>query len=274
MIGVPSVSSISKSGMRSPMLFPILKSIADDTGATVGEGAAGSSEPQAEVSIAPKTIQMAVNLIGNHTVPSSSFMQVFRTGLRECLAPEGYPTIDTSDQSRYSEKGRTGRVGIALALMLLASLAVLGCSSSSGGSDITPAPAEPPVSASRTGQVIFTTTCVACHGASGEGQPDWHIPKADGTLPAPPLNGDGHTWHHSDGFLYRYVKNGGKMLESPSLPDFKSAMPAFGEQLSHEEIVGVLTYVKSLWGEKTSRGSPIAEWQTLASAEDPFPTAP
>ena len=35
-----------------------------------------------------------------------------------------------------------------------------------------------------------------------------------------------------------------------------------------------LTYVKSLWGEKTSRGSPIAEWQTLASAEDPFPTAP
>ena len=61
------------------------------------------------------------------------------------------------------------------------------------------------------------------------------------------------------------------MLETPSLPDFKSGMPAFGEQLSHEEIVGVLTYVKSLWGDKTSRGSSIVEWQALGSADDPFP---
>ena len=64
------------------------------------------------------------------------------------------------------------------------------------------------------------------------------------------------------------------MLETPSLPDFKSAMPAFGEQLSHEEIVNVLTYVKSLWGDKTSRGSSIVEWQALGSVEDPFPSAP
>ena len=166
------------------------------------------------------------------------------------------------------------RVGIAFATLILVSLAALACSSSTGSSDAAPAATEPPAHASRTGQEIFSTTCVACHGASGEGQPDWHIPKADGTLPAPPLNGDGHTWHHSDGFLYRYVKNGGKMLETPSLPDFKSGMPAFGEQLSHEEIVGVLTYVKSLWGDKTSRGSSIVEWQALGSADDPFPPTP
>ena len=106
------------------------------------------------------------------------------------------------------------------------------------------------------------------------GQPNWHIPNEVGVLPAPPLNGDGHTWHHSDGFLYRYVKNGGKILETPSLPDFKSGMPAFGEQLSHEEIVAVLTYVKSLWGDKTSRGTSIVEWQAMGSVEDPFPPAP
>ena len=63
-------------------------------------------------------------------------------------------------------------------------------------------------------------------------------------------------------------------METPSLPDFKSAMPAFGEQLSHEEIVGVLTYVKILWGDKTSRDTPIREWQALASESDPFPPAP
>ena len=62
--------------------------------------------------------------------------------------------------------------------------------------------------------------------------------------------------------------------QTPSLPDFKSGMPAFGEQLSHEEIVAVLTYVKSLWGGKTSRGSSIAEWQAMGSVEDPFPPAP
>ena len=169
---------------------------------------------------------------------------------------------------------RIDRVGIVLATLILVSLAALACSSSSDGSSTSPATSEPPARASRTGQEIFSTTCVACHGASGEGQPDWHIPKADGTLPAPPLNGNGHTWHHSDGFLYRYVKNGGKMLETPSLPDFKSGMPAFGEQLSHEEIVNVLTYVKSLWGDKTSRGSSIVEWQDLGSVEDPFPPAP
>ena len=167
---------------------------------------------------------------------------------------------------------RVDRVGIVLAALILASLATLACSS--GGSDTTPQVTEPSASTVRTGEEIFTTTCIACHQAGGVGQPDWHIPNAEGVLPAPPLNGDGHTWHHSDGFLYRYVKNGGKMLETPSLPDFKSGMPAFGEQLSHEEIVAVLTYVKSLWGDKTSRGSSIAEWQALGSVEDPFPPAP
>ena len=179
-----------------------------------------------------------------------------------------------ASRHRHSLPLRTGHVGITISVLLLTSLVMLACSSSSDGSDATSTAAEPLTSASRDGQVIFSTTCLACHGASGEGQPNWHIPNAEGVLPAPPLNGDGHTWHHSDGFLYRYVKNGGKMLEGPSLPDFKSGMPAFGESLSHEEIVAVLTYVKSLWGDKTSRGSPISEWQSLASAEDPFPSAP
>ena len=103
------------------------------------------------------------------------------------------------------------------------------------------------------------------------GQPEWHIAKADGTLPPPPLNGDGHTWHHGDGLLYRIVSQGGQMFEDPRFPDFKSAMPAFGERLSHEDIVEVLTYIKSLWEGKTSRGLSIQEAQALASEVDPFP---
>ena len=113
--------------------------------------------------------------------------------------------------------------------------------------------------------------CAVCHGVGGEGQPDWHVRKKDGTLP-PPLNGDGHTWHHSDGLLYRIVSQGGVILEDPRYPSFKSAMPAFGDRLSHQEIIAVLTYVKSLWGDKTKRGLSIRESQALASEEeDPFP---
>ena len=122
-----------------------------------------------------------------------------------------------------------------------------------------------------TGEEIFASNCAACHGADGEGQPDWHVRKTDGTLPPPPLNGDGHTWHHADGLLYEIVSQGGKMLEDPSYPSFKSAMPAFGDRLSHEQIIEVLTYVKSLWGDKTSRGLSIVESQALVSEQDPFP---
>ena len=125
-------------------------------------------------------------------------------------------------------------------------------------------------SAVEEGREVYAANCAACHGAAGEGQPDWHVKKADGTLPAPPLNGDGHTWHHADGELYRVVSEGGQILEDPGL-DFTSAMPGFGGQLSRSEIVAVLTYVKSLWGDKESRGLSIVESQALVSERDPFP---
>ena len=123
------------------------------------------------------------------------------------------------------------------------------------------------------GQTTFAANCAVCHGAHGEGQPDWHIKKEDGTLPAPPLNGDGHTWHHGDGLLYRTVSQGGAIFEDPAYATFKSGMPAFGDTLTHQEIVAVITYVKSLWGDKTKLGNSIRESQQLISEEDPFPEA-
>ena len=152
----------------------------------------------------------------------------------------------------------------ALAILVLASVLLVACSSSPG-EDI-PAPGNTSTAeVAPTGEEIFASNCAACHGADGEGQPDWHVRKTDGTLPPPPLNGDGHTWHHADGLLYEIVSQGGKMLEDPSYPGFKSAMPAFGDRLSHEQIIEVLTYVKSLWGDKTSRGLSIVESQALVS---------
>ena len=127
------------------------------------------------------------------------------------------------------------------------------------------APTVPAISA---GAELFAANCSACHGAAGEGHCNWHIEKADGTLPAPPLNGDGHTWHHGDGLLYRIVSQGGAL---PEYPSFKSGMPGFGDRLTHQEIIEVLTYVKSLWGDKEKRGLSIRESQAIVSEQDPFP---
>ncbi len=158
------------------------------------------------------------------------------------------------------------------ATMLLASALLSSClSSPNEGSALLDT--VPTMQAAPSGSVLFATNCAVCHGAGGEGQPDWHITKEDGTLPPPPLNGDGHTWHHADGLLYRVVSQGGKIFESPNLPGFKSGMPAFSDRLSHEEIIAVLTYVKDLWGDKTKLGNSIRETQALVSKDDPFPSA-
>ena len=124
------------------------------------------------------------------------------------------------------------------------------------------------------GHVIFTENCAACHGSNGEGQPNWRSTNPDGTLPAPPLNGDGHTWHHGDGTLYKQVSLGGVYLEQQGLAGFKSGMPAFNEKLTHKDIVDVLTYVKSLWVDQTIHGMSKQEAQARVSENDPFPIAP
>ena len=156
-------------------------------------------------------------------------------------------------------KGRDIRVRtVACAAAVVVALVLTGCASS-GASQVV-----------EEGREVYAANCAACHGANAEGQPEWHVKKADGTLPAPPLNGDGHTWHHADGVLYRVLVEGGQVLEDPAL-DFTSAMPAFGGKLSHSETVAVLTYVKSLWGDKERRGLSIRESQALVSERDPFP---
>ena len=123
------------------------------------------------------------------------------------------------------------------------------------------------------GQSIFQANCSVCHGTGGEGQPNWHIKNPDGVLPAPPLNGDGHTWHHGDGTLYTYVSRGGKFFESPDIPSFKSGMPAFGEVLSRGEIIAVLEYVKCLWGDKVAEGLGLEKRKSQAevSETNPYP---
>lgn len=94
------------------------------------------------------------------------------------------------------------------------------------------------------GAGLYARRCASCHGASLEGQPNWkkHLP--DGSLPAPPEDETGHSWHHPDPILFATVKFGG---QATAPPDFPSKMPPFAAVLSDDEIRAVLVFIKSRW---------------------------
>ncbi|MBT9597356.1 MAG: cytochrome c [Vitreoscilla sp.] len=95
------------------------------------------------------------------------------------------------------------------------------------------------------GQKVYAAQCAACHGPRLEGQPNWRERGADGRLPAPPHDASGHTWHHPDEELFRITKHG--VAKAANLKNYESAMPAYEDRLSDEEIVAVLSWIKSTW---------------------------
>ena len=116
-----------------------------------------------------------------------------------------------------------------LAGMLLAA----GCAGGDAGSS----------SAVSQGREVYVNFCAACHGPNGEGQrPDAPLRRDEtGRYPAPPHDDTGHTWHHDDDLLIQIIKEGGMGGEN------FYEMPAFADQLSDEDILAVLAYIKTLW---------------------------
>jgi mono/diheme cytochrome c family protein len=95
------------------------------------------------------------------------------------------------------------------------------------------------------GKKIYMRFCSFCHGRNLEGQPQWHLPKPDGKMPAPPHDESGHTWHHADIVLFNITKYG---LVPPHAPEgYQSDMPAWKDTLQDEDIWAVLAFIKSRW---------------------------
>ncbi len=108
-----------------------------------------------------------------------------------------------------------------------------------------------PLMAVADGRALYLESCAVCHGVSLEGQPDWRRQNEDGTLPAPPHDASGHTWHHPDQMLFDYVKLGGEeTLQKMGITGVQSAMPGFADLLSDQEIREILKYIKSTWPAK------------------------
>jgi mono/diheme cytochrome c family protein len=102
----------------------------------------------------------------------------------------------------------------------------------------------PDLDQAKSGRVIYEQHCASCHGANAEGAPNWQERDAQGELPAPPHNAEGHTWRHSNADLYKMVSKGWR---DPFNKSKRLTMPAFGETLAPEQIRAVIDYLKTLW---------------------------
>lgn len=78
------------------------------------------------------------------------------------------------------------------------------------------------------GQALYQATCAVCHGSEGGGF-------ATAGVPAPPLDGRAHSWHHPDSQIIGWIRDGGVQ------------MPAVGAGWSDDEVRGVMAYFKQWW---------------------------
>ncbi len=124
----------------------------------------------------------------------------------------------------------------------LLAIGLIGCGSAGSGDEASA------VEVVALGERAYQANCASCHGTNGEGQPNWQSRRADGTLPAPPHDASGHTWHHPDEVLLEIIRRGGQAVYGGA--GLKSGMPAFGGQLTDVEIEAVLAYIKSRWGKE------------------------
>ena len=100
------------------------------------------------------------------------------------------------------------------------------------------------------GETSYARHCASCHGANLEGAKNWRERNPDGSLPPPPHDETGHTWHHPEHMLFKITKAGGQAIVPPT---FKSAMPAFNGLLTDKEIWNVLSFIKSRWPESIQK---------------------
>lgn len=105
------------------------------------------------------------------------------------------------------------------------------------------------------GAAVYAQACAYCHGSNLEGQPNWQVHRPDGLLPAPPHDATGHTWHHPEQVLFEVTRNGFQRLVGP---DYKTTMPAFVGKLSDDDIIAVLSFIKSTWPSKQRQANDSA----------------
>jgi len=91
------------------------------------------------------------------------------------------------------------------------------------------------------GKPLYVKYCADCHGEGGQGGPNWRKPLPNGSYPAQPLNGSGHSWHHPLSQLDKTISLGGT---HPG-----AAMPGFGNILDRQQRLAVIAAFQSFWSD-------------------------
>jgi mono/diheme cytochrome c family protein len=109
------------------------------------------------------------------------------------------------------------------------------------------------------GKAVYYRNCVACHGDALDGQGHY----AHGFAPAPlPFTGSGTIAQLTESFVFWRIAKGGPGLPSEGTP-WNSAMPAWEDFLTEEEIWAVIVYLYEQTGNRprtwAEAGAPEAE---------------
>ena len=92
---------------------------------------------------------------------------------------------------------------------------------------------------------LYANNCSSCHMDNLTGSSEWKSSlDEDGQRLPPPLNGTGHTWHHSPQQLFSIIRYGYK-----NIANYQGKMIG-NENLTDDEIWSILKYIKSKWPEK------------------------
>ena len=114
----------------------------------------------------------------------------------------------------------SGRSPVGLLRLFTAAFALVGLLLMSGAGAVSAQSATDDPAQSEAGEAVFSGSCAGCHGASGEGS-------ATGR----PLTGIAS-------------QQPDRLIHIASVTDGKGGMPAFGEQLSADEIDAAISYVR------------------------------
>ena len=104
-------------------------------------------------------------------------------------------------------------------------------------------PAQSPAEAALAvqGASVYSAACAACHGADLKGQ----LAPVAGQTAAPPLDGSGHAWLHSDADLLRRIKYG--VGDCGADQNAAPEMPGFAETVGDEPLRAVIAFIKHSW---------------------------
>jgi mono/diheme cytochrome c family protein len=95
------------------------------------------------------------------------------------------------------------------------------------------------------GARIYKRACIACHEVDGSGAPRIY----------PPLPGNAGLQSAIPANTLRIILEGAQTVTTPRAPNTGS-MPAYGKDLSDQEIADVATYIRNSWGNSASAVTP------------------